>query len=101
MILSNTTYNVSRLAEQDWLQWMQKVHIPNMLATGLPVDSKMLRLLTEIDNEGVTYSIQFTFPSMEEYLAYQNDHQEAFYQKHHDRYKERYHSFSSLLEEVG
>ncbi len=101
MILSNTTYNVSRRAEQDWLEWMQSVHLPAVIATGLPTDGKMLRLLTEIDSEGVTYSVQFTFPGMEEYLAYQDEHQAPIYQAHHDRYKERYVSFSSLLEEVG
>ncbi len=100
MILYNTTYNISRLAEQDWLDWMKTVQIPAMMATGLPTENKLLRLLTEIENEGVTYSLQYSFRTMEDYLAYQTEHQAEFQQRHHDRYKDRYVSFRTLLEEI-
>lgn len=79
---------------------MKNVHVPEVMATGLPVAHKMLRLLTEIENEGTTYSIQYSFRSMEDYLAYQTLHQADLQQKHHSRYAERYVSFRTLLEEV-
>ena len=100
MILYNTTYNISSLAEQDWLAWMKTVQVPAMMATGLPTEHKMLRLLTELENEGVTFSVQYSFRTMEDYLAYQTQHQADLYQRHHDRYKEQYVSFRTLLEEI-
>lgn len=100
MILYNTTVNISRMAEKEWFDWMKNVHIPDSMATGLPVEYKMLRLLTEIENEGVTYSIQFSFREMNDYLTYQNEHQARLQQDHHARYKERYVAFRTLLEEV-
>ncbi len=100
MILYNITVNISRMAEQEWMEWMKTVHIPEVLATGLPVAHKMLRLLTEVENEGTTYSVQFTFRTMEDFVAYEKGYQADLQQKHHARYKDRYVSFRTLLEEV-
>lgn len=100
MILYNVTVNISRMAEKEWLDWMKNVHVPEVMATGIPVQHKMLRLLTEIENEGTTYSVQYSFRSMEDYLAYQTQHQDELQQKHHARYAERYVSFRTLLEEI-
>ncbi len=100
MILYNITVNISRMAEQEWLHWMRTVHIPDYLATGLPVSHKVLRLLTEIENEGTTYSIQFGFNSLEDFQRYQDEYQADLQHKLHERYKERYVSFRSLLEEI-
>ena len=100
MLLYNVTVNISRMAENEWLEWMRTVHIPEVMATGLPKANKILRLLTEVEDEGTTYSVQYSFSSMEDYITYQSDHQPGLQQKHHDRYKERYVSFRTLLEEV-
>lgn len=100
MLLYNVTVNISRMAENEWLDWMRTVHIPEVMATGLPKANKILRLLTEIENEGSTYSIQYSFASMNDYVVYQSEHQGSLQQKHHDRYKERYVSFRTLLEEI-
>lgn len=88
------------MAEQEWMQWMKAVHIPEVMATGLPVAHKILRLLTEVENEGTTYSIQFTFRTIEDFISYENQHQAELQQKHHARYKDRYVAFRTLLEEV-
>ena len=100
MIFYNITVNISRMAEKEWFDWMRAVHIPDIMATGLPVAHKMLRLLTEIENEGTTYSIQFTFREMDDYLTYQNEHQARLQQDHHGRFGDRYVAFRTLLEEV-
>jgi len=100
MILYSVTVNIDPAVEQDWLEWMKQVHMPEVMATGLPESSKLLRLLTEIDNGGVTYSCQYYFPAMESYFAYQQLHSSELQQKHHDRYVNKYVAFRTLLEEV-
>jgi len=100
MILYNITVNISRMAEQEWMQWMKDVHIPAIMATGLPVAHKMLRLLTEVENEGTTYSIQFSFNTLDDYYTYESKHQVELQHEHHARYKDRYVTFRTLLEEV-
>jgi len=100
MIIFNITVNISYAAEKEWLMYMKQIHIPEILATGLPTEHKLLRLLTEIENEGSTYTSQFAFRTMEDFLAYQTNHQAELQEKHHERFNGQYVSFRTLLEEA-
>jgi hypothetical protein len=100
MIIFNITVNISYEAEKDWLHYMKTVHIPEILATGVPLECKLLRLLTEIENEGSTYTTQFSFRTMEDFLAYQTSHQTRFQEQHHELFNGQYVSFRTLLEEA-
>jgi len=98
MILYSVTVNIDQTVEADWLQWMKNVHIPEVMATELPIENKLLRLLTEIENEGTTFSCQYYFQTMEDYVAYDKLHSPELQQKHHARYQNQYVSFRTLLE---
>lgn len=100
MILYSVTVNIDRTIEAEWLQWMKTVHIPEIMETGLLLGNKVLRLLTEIENEGTTFSCQYYFQTMEDYFTYDQLHSTEHQQKHHARYVNKYVSFRTLLEEV-
>lgn len=100
MIIYNITFNINFPFEKEWLQYMKNNYLPQILKTGLPVECKLLRLLTEIDNEGATYTTQFRFNCMEDFMAYQTEFQSNLIDKHHEMFNGQYVSFRSLLEEV-
>ncbi|MCF0063865.1 DUF4286 family protein [Dyadobacter chenwenxiniae] len=100
MIIFNITVNISYAAEKEWLHYMKTVHIPEILATKLPLECKLLRLLTEIENEGSTYTSQFSFRTMEDFLAYQTHFQADLQERHHTLFSGQYVSFRTLLEEA-
>lgn len=100
MIIYNITINISYPFEEEWLSYMKSIHIPKILSTGLPIEVKLLRLLTEIENEGATYTSQLTFLTMEDFLAYQTGHQAELQENHHQRFNGQYVSFRTLLEEA-
>jgi hypothetical protein len=100
MIIYNITVNIGYDAEKEWLRYMKEVHIPAILETGVPTECKILRLLTEIDNEGSTYTTQLSFLTMEDFLAYQTNHQTEFQERHHELFNGKYVSFRTLLEEA-
>ncbi|MDR6808447.1 hypothetical protein J2Y45_005203 [Dyadobacter sp. BE34] len=100
MIVYNITVNISYQAENDWLHYMKSVYLPEINATELPLECKLLRLLTEIENEGSTYTTQFTFRTMEDFLAYQTHFQPALQERHHELFNGQYVSFRTLLEEA-
>lgn len=100
MIIYNITVNISYQAEKDWLHYMKSAYIPEILATELALECKLLRLLTEIENEGSTYTTQFRFRTMEDFLAYQTNHQPALQERHHELFNGQYVSFRTLLEEA-
>lgn len=100
MIIYNVTTNVEHSVHDEWLEWMKNAHIPDVMATGLPIGNRFLRLLTEIDNGGVTYSIQYLFADMEDYETYQNKFSGALRDEIDRHYRGKYVSFRTLLEEV-
>jgi Domain of unknown function (DUF4286) len=100
MILYNTTYSVAIETGPDWLRWMKTFQLPAVMATGLPTGHKIRRLLTELDNGGVTYSVQLDFSTLADYESYQQYHAHALQQRIQHRFGGQYVSFDTLLEEV-
>ncbi len=70
MYLYNVTTNIDETVHQQWLNWMQKTHIPDMLATGKFSAAKICRVLVKEEMGGLTYSVQYTTPSKEVLNAY-------------------------------
>ena len=79
---------------------MPTQHVPEIMATGLFVENKMLRLLNEFDNGGITYSFQYYLKSMEDYIRYENDHAPQFQSTHARKYDGKFVTFQTLLEVV-
>lgn len=73
MLLYNVTIIIEDSAANEWLQWMQETHIPEVMATGKFVSNRLLKVL-DSPNEGVTYCIQYVAENITEY----NDYQENF-----------------------
>jgi hypothetical protein len=100
MLLYNVTMSVEPTIEAEWLYWMRTQHVPDVMATGLPVDNKILKLLTEIDNGGITYTFQYFFKSIEDYETYQERYSPTLQNHVYKRYEGKYVSFRTLLEEI-
>ena len=100
MILYSVTVNIDNGVHDEWLHWMKTEHIPDVLKTGLFVDNKILRLLTEVGNGGVTYSFQYYLRSMEDYVTYQERHAPRLQAEHARRYPDKFVAFRTLLEVV-
>jgi hypothetical protein len=100
MILYNLTINIDKTVEREWLQWMKAEHVPAVLATGLPLSHKILHLLTEVDNNGATYTFQYSFRIKLDFYRFQKYHGDALMDKIQERFGNQFVSFQSLLEEV-
>ena len=60
MIIYNVTTNIHESAHDQWLQWMQKKHIPEILATGKFSSARIVKVLVEEEMGGTTYSVQYS-----------------------------------------
>jgi hypothetical protein len=63
MIVFNVTSNVDESIHNQWLNWMQNKHIPEVLATGKFKAARLVKVLIEEEMGGVTYSAQYTTDS--------------------------------------
>lgn len=99
MILYNVTVNIDHDVEQDWLQWMKDVHIPEVMSTGLFVSSRMYKVLAD-DDGGTTYAIQYSCATMEQYERYRDEHAPRLRSETQKNYGGKFVAFRTLLEAV-
>jgi len=98
MILYNVTINIDSSVHDEWLEWMKSKHIPDVLATGLFIDNKIFRIITDDDEEGSTYSIQYYLNSMNDYEKYRDEFAGKLQEEHTGKYKDKFVAFRTIME---
>lgn len=97
MFIYNVTINIDPSVHDEWLKYMQEEHIPDVMKTGCFVDNRMLKVLN-VEDEGTTYSIQYTFLNMSDMEEYKAKHAPRLQKEVMDRYKDKFVAFRTLLE---
>ncbi|CAH0221367.1 hypothetical protein SRABI27_02237 [Pedobacter sp. Bi27] len=100
MFLYNVTLILDDAAAEEWLQWMQDVHIPEVMATGMFISNRLLKVV-DSPNEGVTYCAQYVAETLDHYNKYQEIFAPALQAELNERYKNRFVAYRSLMEFVG
>jgi hypothetical protein len=100
MIIYNVTINIEHSAHEDWLHWMKEKHIPDVMATGMFLENRMLRLIGDEDSGGVTYAIQYTAKDMADYLRYRDEFAPSLQRDAMELFGNKFTAFRSLLETV-
>ncbi len=101
MIVYNVTVNIDAEVHEEWKEWMLKTHIPDVLATGMFIESRMWRMHTQEDEGGITYSIQYTLESMDKMKEYEENHAGRLRADHNKRYEGKFGAFRTMMEVVG
>jgi hypothetical protein len=96
-IIYNVTVKVSAESCNQWLDWMQKVHIPEVMATACFKSYRLLHLEGYDDDEGITYAIQYTCPNQKLFSIYQRDHAPALQKKHQHEFDGKFVAFRTIL----
>lgn len=99
MIIYNVTVNIDNDVREEWLSWMKSVHIPDVMATGFFLENKICKVLVN-EEQGTTYSIQYTAASMNDLQEYQQQHAPRLQKEHNDKYGSKAVAFRTLLEIV-
>ena len=97
MIVYNVTINIDHGVHDEWVEWMRREHIPQVMATGSFLEHRMARVLAD-DEGGVTYAVQYTCADMATYERYREEHAPGLQQATEARYGGRYAAFRTLLE---
>ena len=98
MLLYNVTIKIDADIENEWLYWMQHHHIPEVMSTGMFVDSHIGRLLDQPEEEDATYVIQYRCESREKLDDYFKNFANDLREKHHQRYKNKFVAFRTVME---
>lgn len=99
MIIYNVTVNIDHSVHDEWLDWMKNTHIPDVVATGCFSQGKIFRIMVD-EQQGVSYSIQYTAASVEEIQRYMKDFAPALQKEHTEKYRDKFTAFRTLLEHI-
>lgn len=100
MVIYNITYSVPRNKEKDWLTWMQKVHVPEIMEQGYYLKFQLVQLLEVHDEDSTAFAIQFYAESKEKHMEFIDQHQAAFKLKSSKEWGEEVLSFGTLMQIV-
>lgn len=99
MIIYNVTVNIENDVREEWLEWMKEKHIPDVMKTGHFLENKICKVLVD-EEQGTTYSIQYTCESMETLNNYQREHSPRLQKEHAEKFANKFVAFRTLLEVV-
>jgi hypothetical protein len=99
MLLYNVTLIIEDAVADTWLEWMQEVHIPEVLATGMFVSSRLLKVI-DSPNEGVTYCAQYVAENLENYNRYQDEFAPVLQADLNEKFANQFVAFRTLMEYV-
>ena len=100
MIIYSVTVIIEPAVETEWLEWMTRVHVPDVLRTGCFVEC-LIGKAVESDAGEPTYVLQYRSASLAEYHRYRDNFAPALQKDHTERYAGRFRASRQLLEEIA
>ena len=100
MFIYNVTIKVNDSIKVEWLEWLKKEHIPEIIKTNCFSKAIILRLMEIDDSEGPTYAIQYHTESKSAYNQYIDKHSAILRQKSLDKWGDQFIAFRSFMQIV-
>lgn len=99
MIIYSVTVLIDAAIEPQWLEWMRRVHIPDVLATGCFTGCDIYRLLDAPTAEH-GYVMHYRCRAIQDYERYRDGFAAALQKDHTERFAGRFRASRQLLEQV-
>lgn len=101
MIIYNVTCKVDFSREKEWVEWMRKTHVPEVVGTGCFTGATLLKLKFPAEDEGVTFAVQYQCPSMQMLDKYLNEFAQSLQVDHTMKFGADVVAFRTVLEKLG
>ena len=99
MIIYSVTVTIEDEIEREWLDWMRRIHVPDVLRTGCFAGATIYKTFEPTSDEP-TYVIQYDCSAMAEYQRYRDHFAAALQKEHNDRFNGRFRGSRQILEEL-
>jgi hypothetical protein len=100
MMIYHVTISLEAGIEADWIEWMKRVHIPDVLRTGCFSKCRVGKAVG-VENTEPVYVMQYSCLSLEDYYRYRDNFAPALQKDHTDRYAGKFRGSRQLLEEIA
>ena len=100
MFIYSVTVILNADVEVQWLDWMKRVHLPDVLRTGCFLDCRIYKLLEAADDQP-TYVMQYHCRVIDDYYRYRDIFAAALQKEHSDRFAGRFRASRQVFEEIA
>ena len=100
MLVYNVTVTIDSVVHDEWLDWMKRDHIPEVMATGCFTGYRIFKVLAAGSPGDKTYSIQYACETLNDYERYRDLYSPALQSEHTAKYGGKFVAFRTLLETV-
>lgn len=98
MLLSNFTFNLSISHSELFQAWIKQEIEQSLKKNPLVTEIKIFRLLTEVNGDGHTFSVQFFFSNYEDFLSFELNSRDELLLNADRRFAGNYAFFHTLLQ---
>lgn len=101
MIIYSVTIYLTKDIETDWLNWMKKIHIQEVMETEHFYSYKIYKILVPSNSsDEVAYNIQYECKSLNNYFEYQENHAARLQKEHTLKFPNKIKAARALMEET-
>ncbi|MDX2248864.1 MAG: DUF4286 family protein [Bacteroidia bacterium] len=101
MIIYSVTVSIEADIREEWLKWVKKNHIPEVMATGYFSENHIQELIDPEPQEGTfTFNIQYHCANRGDYDLYMQNQAKVLQEKHNDEFAGKFVAFRTLLERL-
>jgi hypothetical protein len=100
MFIYNVTVSITKEAEDEWIQWMKEVHIPNVMQSGMFTSHRLFKVLSHDDPSTSSFCTMYSLEVLDNFVRYLNEFAPAMRKEIDDKFGGRYAAFRTLLEEL-
>lgn len=100
MYIYNVTRNIDESVHDEWITWMEKVHIPKVLATGKFTKALMSQVLVKEELGGITYSVQYTCANKDQLISYYEEDAPDLRRDFNQKFLNKYGAFRTEMKVV-
>jgi len=100
MIIYSVTISIEESVEEEWMGWMRKTHIPEVMNTGKFISCRFSRLTSHKEEGLRNYSAQYTCRSKKDLQDYQENFAKELQKKSMEKFADKMHAFRTELEVI-
>lgn len=101
MFIYNVTVQVEKAIAEQWLEWLQSEHIPELMSTGCFSHCQIVKLLDVDESEAITYAIQYYSSSRELIDKYVTEFAGAIRKRNSEKWNDRFVAFRTIMEVIN
>ena len=101
MIIYSITIYIKKDVETEWLEWMKKTHIHDVMKTGHFNSFNIFKVIVPSnDLDETTYCIQYDCKSIEDYSIYLETHASRLQKEHTLKFQNKVKAARAVMEEI-